>query len=478
MNGASPVAAAGSSLVGRAGAFRAAGEIALAALLLSSAAIYNGFPLVAFDTGAHLMSAGTGHLEWGHSPAYSFFVFGVGGGWSLWTVVVVQGLIGAILIRLTLRTVVGSPLGTGWYLGSLLALAVLTSLPWEAGSIMADIFVGYVLLGQFLLGFAADRLGRREVLAVFVLTTLAIAVHYSFVPLALGVASVTMIGQAVACGLKSIRPAQLFRVVVPSLLVIAGLVLLQGLNTNHWGFAAGGRVVQLARLVADGPAVDFLREECPQRHFVLCNYLDELPLDPTSFLWRDNSILKRMGGVITASDEASVVVRGTVQREPLRVIRLALHHGWLQFKLFRTGSELAPMLEQPVTGGTFTATKLKTILPSQYATYLESRQSTGSLHLTGLRRLHWLASWFGLLMIVPLLAIFAARRDRTMLSLIAVVGVGLVLNALFCGALSEPLARYQSRIIWLALFIVIAGVLRIVMTRRSDTTASRGPVTI
>ncbi len=91
MNRPSPVAAAFSNLVGRAGALSATGKIALATLMLSGAAIYNGFPLVAFDTGAHLMSAGTGHLIWEHSPVYSFFVFGVGGGWSLWTVVVVPG---------------------------------------------------------------------------------------------------------------------------------------------------------------------------------------------------------------------------------------------------------------------------------------------------------------------------------------------------------------------------------------------------
>ena len=83
-------------------------QVALATLALSAPTIYNGFPFVGYDTGDYLISGGTGQLSWAHSPLYSFFVFAVGGGWSLWNVVIVQSLIGAVLIRLTAR-MTGAP---------------------------------------------------------------------------------------------------------------------------------------------------------------------------------------------------------------------------------------------------------------------------------------------------------------------------------------------------------------------------------
>src|SRR5262249_53918976 len=87
------------------GACRLALELAVATAMLCWAAIFNQSPFGGYDTGYHLLTGGTGRLFWVHSPFYSYFVFGVGGGWSLWTVAIAQGLIGAILIRFALRSI-------------------------------------------------------------------------------------------------------------------------------------------------------------------------------------------------------------------------------------------------------------------------------------------------------------------------------------------------------------------------------------
>ena len=36
----------------------------------------------------------------------------------------------------------------------------------------------------------------------------------------------------------------------------------------------------MARLIADGPGRDYLRQACPTRHFALCQNLDTLPANP------------------------------------------------------------------------------------------------------------------------------------------------------------------------------------------------------
>src|ERR1700683_5620035 len=70
-------------------------EIAAIVLLcpiLLAVAIWNGFPIIYYDTGAYLLE-GLGHafvVE--RSPFYSIFLFLAGGGWSLWTIAVLQAL--------------------------------------------------------------------------------------------------------------------------------------------------------------------------------------------------------------------------------------------------------------------------------------------------------------------------------------------------------------------------------------------------
>src|SRR5207248_9760435 len=83
-------------------------RLAAATGALTGAAFYNGFPLVDPDTSTHILSAAGGGLYWLRSPLYSYFVLVLdGAGRSLWPVVVGQGLIGAVLIYLTLRVLLG-----------------------------------------------------------------------------------------------------------------------------------------------------------------------------------------------------------------------------------------------------------------------------------------------------------------------------------------------------------------------------------
>src|SRR5271167_4220384 len=78
-----------------------AATLLTSALLLSSVAIYNGYPLVWPDTGGYLAPVNLGF----RSMFYSFFVYPMGLAGSLWPVVFAQGLLVAYLLRLVLREV-------------------------------------------------------------------------------------------------------------------------------------------------------------------------------------------------------------------------------------------------------------------------------------------------------------------------------------------------------------------------------------
>ena len=59
------------------------------------------------------------------------------------------------------------------------------------------------------------------------------------------------------------------------------------------------------------------------------------------------------------------------------------------------------------------------------------------------------------LITLPFLGIAAwRRRDQAAAGLVAAVGAALIVNALLAGALSDVHDRYQSRMVWLAPFVL------------------------
>ena len=134
---------------------------ALAAMLtLLAPALWNGFPLLQYDTGGYLARWFEGYLVPSRSVVYGLFV---AAGWPLdfWPVVVLQAAATVWVLALVLRTH-----GLGRRPMALLAvvvgLSVTTTLPWIAGILLTDIFAGLAVLALHLVVLRADTLSRVE----------------------------------------------------------------------------------------------------------------------------------------------------------------------------------------------------------------------------------------------------------------------------------------------------------------------------
>ena len=443
--------------------------LVLATAMLSTAALYNRFPLVYYDTGSHIASAASGSIFWLRSPIYSYFVlFLDGGGRTLWPVVIAQGLIGAFLIHLVTRVVLRRA-APGWYLACVFVLAAATSLSWVNGQIMPNVFAGYVILATFLLGYGVAGMTRTEVSIVLAIDTLSIAAHFTHVALAAALAiAVVLVLVAIRRPRKEWLLA-LARLGLPTVVVVVTLVVLQGATTGQWGFATAPRVLTLARWVADGPASACLGEACPTRHFAICDHLDELSPDPVHFVFGPQSIVQRLGGPLAAGREAEAMLLSTAMRFPLWVAQDVAVQGWTQLWRFETGSSLVPMAAANDNG--FAARAIKQYVASDYPAYVAARQVADELHMRPIRTLHHYVAWSGLVFMFPFLLIFARRRDMAMVCLLLVVVLGLAVNAVICGANSMPVDRFQSRLIWLAVFVALCGIARLV----SRESASQPP---
>ena len=130
--------------------------------MLLGAAIWNGFPLVYYDTGAYLVEGLQGAFLVERSPVYSLFLAATGSVWSLWPLVFLQSLLTATMLWEVARIEVPrlTPLG---FCGIGASLTLLTGVAWYTGQVEPDCMTALLVLGAYLLLFRQDRLGARRV---------------------------------------------------------------------------------------------------------------------------------------------------------------------------------------------------------------------------------------------------------------------------------------------------------------------------
>ena len=135
-------------------------------VLLLAPAIWNGYPLLEYDTGGYLARWYEGYLVPSRSTVYGIYLH-LGQGSYFWINLGFQALLTLWILQLTLRVLgMAQPL-------RLLAIAVLliltTALPWLASMLLTDIFAGLAVLVAFHSRRAQRQaLDHREDLAVSV----------------------------------------------------------------------------------------------------------------------------------------------------------------------------------------------------------------------------------------------------------------------------------------------------------------------
>lgn len=153
------------------------------AALLVWPALLNGYPLVFSDTGAFLAQTILGWAIWDKPMAYGPALHAFHWRISLWGPLAAQGVLLSWLLWLVQRGFLGT-VSPGRHLLLCTGLALGTAAPWFAALLMPDIMAPAMVLALALLGFAADRLTRAEVIALQAVAALAIAVHLSHLPVA------------------------------------------------------------------------------------------------------------------------------------------------------------------------------------------------------------------------------------------------------------------------------------------------------
>jgi hypothetical protein len=439
---------------------RWATAIAVMLLALLAPAIWNEFPLVYADTGGYLERAFTRTLDIGRSALYGM-ALAAGLPLEFWPVIVVQAALCVWIIALTLLAHgLGRPRTAALIV---IALGVLTALPWYTAQLMPDIFFSLAVLAIHLLAFRRAELRRLEVAALTALVAFALASHMAVLALLLVLFAAFAILWPLAPRLWLPRP----RLSAPALALVAGLVFAPLSNlviAGQFTFTPGGANFFFARLVQDGIVARYLADRCPDPTLRLCAYRDQMPTNADDWLWGYDSPLHKLGWWQGFEPEAKRIIGESLIRYPLAHLTTAAKSTLVQLVTLKSGDGMG-------AGDNWHAEGIfERYAPDVVRDFRASRQQNDSLFPSWLNWLHMPIASLAMAALPVIIALgMAGRVPPPTVALALTVLIALLANAAISGVFSNPNDRYQSRIAWLAPFAVAIAVH--VSRRGADTKA-------
>jgi hypothetical protein len=391
------------------------------------------------------------------ASVYAELLFLAGGAYSLWPIVVFQALLtGYVILEVARAEVPGLTLGALVVIGAV--LTVFTGIAWYAGQVEPDCLTPLVVLGSWLLLFRRQALGRARLVAITVITGLAVACHPSHLGL--------ICGLVLAAALLKLA-ARRYRVLpVPSLRgglagLVAALAIIVAGNFAMTGRVflvnKSGSVFVFARLMQDGIVRRLLDDACPPRgnaDYRLCNYKNRLKYRADAWLWGDSSF-RALGGFSgrQQQQEDRRMILDSLARYPFLHVRAAIDESVRQMLMFRTGDGIEPQewVLEP---------EFRRMIPHQLGAYLGARQQQGLLRFRTLNLVHVPVGAMAMLGLLLLLQRAGALRRWERGTLPGLVLLALIGNAVICGTFSNPHDRYQSRLIWLPALVVLLALAR------------------
>jgi hypothetical protein len=417
-------------------------------LMLLAPALWNGYPLLQWDTGGYLARWYEGYLVPSRSTTFGVYLH-FGEASAFWINLAIQALATLWVLQLTLRVLgMQQPLRL---LAISLALALTTSLPWLVSILLTDIFAGLAVLTFYILVVHGERTSTIEKCVLFALTAFAASSHSATLGVLLGLCGIGWI----------VRPFLLGRISVPglaqaSLSLAAGATALLIANfalSGQLTWTPGGYGVAFGRMMQDGIVGRYLHDHCPQEKLKLCPYRERLPATADQFLW-GNSMFNTLGRFGGLGDEMSYIVLRSLAEYPAMQARAALTGTARQLTLARTGEGTNGWL-----GHTYGI--IERHIPAQLKSMRSAQQQRRRFDFTAINTLHVPVALGSMLLAAVLFGHGVWRRRIDDITLLAgTVSLAILGNAFICAVISGPHDRYGARMAWLATSVVLIAAFR------------------
>lgn len=433
--------------------------VILSIALLTAPAIWNGFPLLQYDTGGYLARWYEGTLVPSRAVVYGLML-NAGAPAAFWPVVAVQAALTVWIISLTLRALglVGRP----WLLISIVVfLSVLSTLPWLTSILLTDIFAGLGVIALYLLLLRPGNLSRSERFALIALIAVCAATHAATIAVLLA-----LILAGVLVWLVQPQQLPLVRVGNGVLALALGAVLVFAADfvvAKRLAWTPGGFALSFGRMLQDGIVKKYLDDHCPDPKLTLCPYKNELPDDADVWFW-GSPLFDKLGRFAGLGQEMAEIAVASVIDYPGLQIESAAFDTARQLVAVHTGEGVLNSIWH--TYGT-----IRHFTPHVVAPMDAARQQRGDISFTIINRIYYPVALLSMVLL-PVIIVLAWRLKipAAFGELAAVCALALLANAFICGAMSNPHDRYGARLIWIAVFAVAVALVPLIdrLGSRSD----------
>jgi hypothetical protein len=427
--------------------------------ILIAPAVWNGFPLLQYDTGGYLAPWFEGILEINRSVPYGLIL--VLGHWpDFWPVLVIQSLLTIWVLALTLRALGygGRPL---LLLGLIVALSLFTTLPWLTAILLTDIFAGLSVLALYLLLLRDETLSTAERYALVFLVAVSAATHSGTMVMLLGLLACATIVWLVDSA--RIPYARLLRVTAALLIGTAMVLATNWAVTKKLMWTPGGYALSFGRMLEDGIVKRYLDDHCPDATLKMCSCKDAIPKDADDYFWGAGSCFNKFDRFEGMRAEMKRIALESLAEYPLAQIKSVVTETLKQLVLVETGAGVVDSVDN-------TYDTIKFYAPEAVPAMKGALQQRNLLSFDAINRFQVPLAWLTLALL-PVIIVVGFRRAgfADIGQFAAAMALAIFGNAAVFGLLATAHNRYGARIVWLAALAVALALIRAYERRGAAT---------
>ena len=417
--------------------------------ILLTFAFYNRYPFVYSDSGTYIRSGFEGYVPVDRPIMYGLFVRHISMKYSLWLVVLAQNIILSYVLFSTLKFVIKENYRI-WFVLIIFLLTFTTGLASFSNQIMADIFMGILILSLFILLFV-KKLPPWDMVFFTVLIIFSEACHFSHLFVASALMVIILLTRMLPFAM--LKEISVKRIVAVSCVVFSVWLIVPTVNYFHsskFFLSEGSHVFLMAHLNETGVLKRYLDDHCDQYpELSLCDLNEDLQVDVGTFTWVD-SYSSKYGGFKGSKKEFDFILNEIISDPAYwwdNVFNFVLY-GLTQLTENSVGEGLTAHDK-----GSSPYYSIYTHMNREAFDMLNSKQNKygkAVLNFDFLTRIQWIVILTALFVVIFIVVTGNYRYyDQTSINFLGFILICIVLNAFFTGGLIAPNDRYSSRLIWL-----------------------------
>lgn len=429
--------------------------ILIGAIVFNAIGLANNFPFVYPDSGSYIFHGSSLEVPWGRPIFYSLFFKVASFRDTPFLAVFFQGLMLSFLCFLIFKYLCTHRLWRYFFIGTVFLTTMLTGVSFTVSRIMPDIFTPILLLGMAVIFFVKD-LKTINFILVGGIMILSLSVHNSHVLIWFGLLFLYSINYLYRSWKQKNNLIPINRLGSLWGMGIASVLLVCSVHYQLGGgfkLSKGSHVFIMRQLIDFGIVEKYLKRNCAEKDYKLCNYQDKLD---GNFIWDyKNSPFRTLGGWEENEEEYKTIIYESLSqgRYFKMFIGGAIENTFKQFFSFHLDDF------DPEKKGSAPYGAIEKHYQTQIHEYEMAYQTRNKLEniIRDYNSYQHLTIYASLLFIV--LLFFATKLWKSLaLELrwfIVFIFLAMWANAFVCSSLSAVVTRYQYRVTWILPMLVV-----------------------